>query len=173
MSNPLRTLAPLIALVSALAYLLLPHQWFGYEASRWNVLRRRVFPTFDQLKRDHTDGYAMYSLPESEYAGTVDASVRDVGIKLDRAGYTRMPLSALKRDHTGDLVERASWSKRESLFAPDQVHVMLFDTGDHTRVYAHHERNAYSPRYAYEHYTGIGLDAQRGIEEVRRDLPGV
>lgn len=167
----LKRLAPIVAFASALLYLALPHHLFGYEASRWNVLRRTVFPALDGLKRQYTDGYAMYPLSEHEVAGTVDASVRDVGIKLDKAGYTRMPLSALKRDHTNTLVERASWSKRDSLFAPWQTHIMLFEQPDgRTRVYAHYERNAYSPQFAYEHYRGIGMDFEKGKRIAREDL---
>jgi|AntDeeMetagen285_2_1112576.scaffolds.fasta_scaffold11350_1 hypothetical protein len=169
-SRTLRTLAPLVAFLAAVAFLVLPRRLFGRRASEWNVLRRRVFPILDSLKRDHTDGYAMYSLDKAELVAEVDASVEAVGAQLAREGYTRMPLSALKRDHTADLIEAASWSTRESLFAPDQTHVMLFETDEGTRVYAHHERNAYAPRYAYEHYRGIGQDFEKGKRLARADL---
>lgn len=164
-----KTLAPLVALTCALFYTLLPSHWFGLRASRWNVLRRSILPALDSHKRDH-GGYAKYPLDEAEHVGDLPVSVEAIGEHLADAGYTRMPLSALKLDHTGEYLEAASWSHRESLFAPHQTHVMLFDTDEETRVYAHHEYNAYSPQYAYEHYRGIGMDYEKGKTNARAVL---
>lgn len=167
----IKRLAPIVASAAALAYTLLPRSLFGYTATQWNPLRRWLLPTLDSLKSEGGNGYAMYALDAGEHAAIVNNPVREVSKAFALADYTRMPLSALKKNHTGDIIEAASWSKRDSLFAERQTHAMLFDLGDgRTAVYAHTEYNAYNPKVAYKHYRGKGQNYDDGVHRATKVL---
>jgi len=167
----LKLLAPLVALLAATAKTFVPSRLLGTEGWHWNPIRRLVLPPLDRLKRDRGLGYGSYSLSEDEFAGSHPSTPREVGEELAKSGYSRMPLSALKKSPDGSRVESASWAKRESTTADYQTHVMLFENDDGgTDVYAHHEYNAMSPKHAYEHYRGVDQNFEKGIEMVKEDL---
>ncbi|WP_193788003.1 hypothetical protein [Natronorubrum sulfidifaciens] len=95
-------------------------------------------------------------------------------------GYDRNPMAGLK--YRGNLededFEVTTWAYRESdnSLIPDplafwQTHVFVFDNGDGTfDLYAHYEYSSMNPLVAYKHVRGIGMDRERGVGYVLRNL---
>lgn len=156
-----------VALVGWFAYL--PDRYKGPAADFWNYGRRLLLPLLNRLARRRGLGYASYALGEDEFVGTVDASIDEVELALEDAGFERMPLSALKETPDGR-VERGSWAYRESPLAERQLHVMLFEAADGVDLYAHDEFNAFHPAHALKHYRGVDLDPDAGERQLREML---
>ena len=171
--------AALVASVALYAYLRSPAWVFGPQARFWNPLRRVLVPVLDAVASRHlddrTDGaisYAAYELDNSEHVGRVEASVGEFERALYDSGFTRLPLAALKSLDDGR-IERGSWAKRESLLAPRQTHVMLFESPPGESgidVYAHGEPSAINPATAWKHYRGVEYSPSEGVETMREWL---
>jgi hypothetical protein len=174
-----RLVAAIVATVALIAYLRSPAWVFGPQARFWNPLRRALVPVLDRLAADQLNeatggkiSYASYELDRAGFVARVETSTVDLERALYDAGFTRMPLAALKTLPDGR-IERASWARRAGLLAREQTHVMLFPTppGESgVDVYAHREPNAINPFRAWAHYKGRGYDPAGGVEEIRQWL---
>lgn len=172
MQDPIPIAAGIVSTVALLWFIWALRQprntrYVGPAADYWETLRSVALPLLDR----HMPGVKwQYTLHNREYVGRIDAPPEQVETLLWEHGFTRMPLAAFKQlsDGTG---ESGSWAFRESLTAPEQLHVMLFADQDGTAVYAHMEANALSPFTALAHYRGVGYDPQAGADMLRDKLP--
>lgn len=116
--------------------------------------------------------YTKTSTRESAYVGTVDAIERDVEHTLRDVGLKRSLLSSVhvrRRDDGSRQREDSAYVWRDSLFAPFQVHVVVFANGDGTTdLYAHYERNPWAS--PFRHVDGDGYDVGAGVRRARRLL---
>lgn len=148
----------------------------------WQPLRRVTIPIAHKIaeRKLGDDFYAAYEVGRREHVATLDVPFEDVVEDLEDAGYVPEPLAALKRDWNGS-TEVASYARHhgEKPFpgAPEwlrerQVHVTLFETpdGEGTIVTSHDEYNSWVPWLAEDHYRGIGMDIDRGVEAAADDL---
>lgn len=177
-------IAAVVAGASALLlYGVIGRRWLGADDTWWNALRRTLLPWLDE-RLENTDIYASYELRPREFVGTVDLSVAEVNEELERMGFDRNPIAAMKYAPDGR-PERASWALRDlpeyfddlpplaqsavAALQEDQLHVMLFTRPDgRTDIAVHHEVSSINPRKAADHYEGDGYDVQKGNEQFRQ-----
>jgi len=141
----------------------------GPAADGWEYLRRGVWPLLDRLAPG--THYASYELTDRELVGLIDAPPEEVEQLLWNAGAVRQPLAALKTLPDGRK-EVGSWAFRDSLLAPTQTHVVLFEgiLEGETLVAAHEEPSPLLPWTALDHYRGRGYDVEAGERAVRERL---
>lgn len=168
---------------AVLLYGVLGRRALGADDDWWNALRRVVLPWLDE-QVDGDGLYASYELHPREFVGTVDLSVDEVEEELERLGFDRNPLAALKYAPDGR-PERASWALRDlppyfdelpplaqaavAALQEDQLHVMLFERPDgRTDIAVHHEASSINPEKAAGHFRGDEYDVQKGNEQFRR-----
>lgn len=178
------SLAPIVASIAVLIavyvfYIVLDEQYLGPEDTFWNDLRPKLLPEFDDFAQDIGFGTVNQAYSE-ELACTIDADLPTIESTLHEAGYDRNPMAGLKYrgDRADEEYEVTTWAKRESQHSliPDplafwQTHAFVFENenGSHD-VYAHYEYSSMNPLVAYQHVRAIDLDAERGVQEVRKDL---
>lgn len=138
-----------------------------------NELRRIVLPGLDTIARQR-NFYAMTKVDRKQFVGVVDAPVDEVEVKLENIGGVRNFASSLKVQKDGDY-ESSSYALRESKrwWLPDmvalrQTHVILFELGNKTEMYAHEEYNSLLPVVGLLHYRGHTFNAERGVVTIRR-----
>jgi len=138
--------------------------------------RRSLLPRLDtRLKR--LGGYAMLSVEEAGYVGTVDRPVEELETLLADQGFTYGLVAALKDRpcQTAPEIEAGSWVRRDSPLDAHQLHVHLFRSRDESRtdVYCHHEYNW--KRHPLKHYQMDEIDRERGVELLRNlfDTQGI
>jgi hypothetical protein len=96
-----------------------------------------------------------------QYVGTVDMTEEEVEGLLRRMGFWRNPVAYLKTrtwsPFDSDGVSEGSWVWRESLFAPMQLHVTIFDNEDDGSydICAHWEANWISRPVAHLRETDL------------------
>jgi len=141
---------------------LVPFRWNrGPEGRWWELVRRRISRIAGRL--DPQAGPR--PIAPSEYAGSLDRSLRETEALLWDEGFIRNPIARLKvRD---DTPVAGSWVYRESPLAPLQLHLMLFEGEDGTDVYAHEELSSVNPLCAAAHFTGEGQSVAAGVRRAR------
>jgi len=178
LDTPTAIAASLVATAALLATLWalrqpLAKSWLGPAADGWEHARRGLLPLLDRLLGQYTDDrhYASYELTDRELVGLIDAPPEEVEQLLWDAGAVRQPLAALKTLPDGRK-EVGSWAFRDSLLAPTQTHVVLFEgiLEGETLVAAHQEASPLLPWTALDHYRGRGLDVDAGERVVRERL---
>jgi len=172
--NPTAIAAPLVATAALLATAWALQQprsraLLGPAADGWEYVRRGLWPLLDRLAPGMH--YASYELTDRELVGLIDAPSEEVEQLLWEAGFVRQPLAALKTLPDGRK-EVGSWAFRDSLLAPTQTHVILFEgiLEGETLVAAHQEASPLLPWTALDHYRGRGLDVEAGERAVRERL---
>lgn len=120
--------------------------------------------------------YVQYDLRNKEFVGRVSMDEEEFEKFLHEQGFSRNPLSALKRLARTSEVEEGSWRLVGFDDYPDrQLHIILYDgsavsdadTG-YTYIYAHWEyRWDTNPK---KHYRGVDYDEKEGVLRMRRIL---
>ncbi|WP_254761577.1 hypothetical protein [Natrinema marinum] len=134
-----------------------------------NAVRRSFLPQVHFLLRGTFGGYAVSHTTADEYALTAHCSEGTLEDVLERLGFSRNPVAALKVRMDGNTSE-GSWVWRPSLFADEQLHIVLHDLENEAGidVYAHWECSW--TRHPYHHYVARGYDAEKGVALARRWL---
>ena len=134
-----------------------------------NAVRRTVLPQLHFLLRGTFGGYAISHTTADEYVLTAYCSEETIEDVLERLGFSRNPIAALKVRIDGNTSE-GSWVWRPSLFADKQLHVVVHDLRNDPGVdiYAHWECSWI--RHPLKHYFARGSDAERGVALARRQL---
>lgn len=134
-----------------------------------NAVRRSTLPQLHFLLRGTFGGYAISHTTADEYVLTARCSEATLEDVLERAGFSRNPIAALKVRMDGNTAE-GSWVWRPSLLAGEQLHIVLHDLENETGVdvYAHWECSWI--RHPYRHYLARGYDAERGVALARHWL---
>lgn len=181
-SDPVTTLAPLVALLAAFALAYAPSH-LGDDTRLWRTIRG-LLPYVDAEARSR-GFYTTYTISrDKESVGTWHGSLESLESALEANGYRLGPLAAHKtladgRGEVGswvDLGERIQPAFGEFLrllLRPWQTHITLFEAADDTDGYlvtAHYERSAYSPLWAYWHLRGEDMDIERGVKIVAEQL---
>ncbi|WP_408957653.1 hypothetical protein [Natrinema sp. 74] len=141
----------------------------SYREDFVNALRRRFLPQTHFLLQGTFGGYAVSHTTADEYALTVHCSEATIEDVLEQLGFSRNPIAALKVRMDGNTSE-GSWVWRPSLFADEQLHIVLHDLENESGVdvYAHWECSWI--RHPYKHYVARGYDAEKGVALARRWL---
>jgi len=131
-----------------------------------NRTRELVWPNFHKLFTSFSDAYAMTQTTEDEYVATVYEQLGAFESKLPQWRFRRTPVSSLKIRFDGNISD-GSWVYRESLFADEQLHVVLHEIRDKDAVdvYAHVEDSWI--RHPIGHVTKRNYSAPRGVGSVR------
>ena len=131
-----------------------------------NRTREFVWPNVHKLFTSISDAFAMTQTTEDEYVATVYETLAGVERKLPEMGFQRTPVSSLKIRFDGN-VSDGSWVYRDSLFADEQLHVVLHEIRDTDAVdvYAHVEDSWI--RHPIGHVTKRNYSASRGVSTVR------
>lgn len=134
-----------------------------------NALRRSLLPQLHFLLRGSFGGYAISHTTADEYVLTARCSEETIEAVLDRVGFSRNPIAALKVRTDGNTSE-GSWVWRPSLLADEQLHIVIHDLENEVGVdvYAHWEYSWI--RHPYKHYLARGYDAETGVAIARRWL---
>lgn len=134
-----------------------------------NAIRRTVLPQLHFLLRGTFGGYAISQTTADEYVLTAYCSEETIENVLERLDFSRNPIAALKVRMDGNTAE-GSWVWRPSLFADEQLHVVVHDLENEPGVdiYAHWECSWI--RHPYRHYLSRGYDAEKGVAITRRWL---
>lgn len=143
----------------------------GYSEDVINAARRSFYPQIHYLLRGSFGGYAVSHTTADEYVLTAHCSEDALESLLDRLGFSRNPIAALKVRMDGNTAE-GSWVWRPSPLASSQLHIVLHELEDTEGidVYAHWECSWI--RHPYKHYVARGYDAEKGVELARRRLVG-
>ncbi|MDS0475606.1 hypothetical protein [Natrinema sp. 1APR25-10V2] len=141
----------------------------SYTKDAVNAVRRSLLPDLHFLLRGTFGGYAISQTTADEYALTAYCSEEELEDVLERLGFSRNPIAALKVRMDGNTSE-GSWVWRPSLFADEQLHVVLHDLENEpgVDVYAHWECSWI--RHPYRHYVARGYDAEKGVALARQWL---
>ena len=103
-----------------------------------------------------------------EYVATVDCPIADLESKLLEDGFSWAPFSLYHRTPQGTRPD-GSWTRRSSVLAERQLHVILFAHAPETvHVYAHTEYNWL--RHPLKHLRQVGIDRAAGAGQVRKWL---
>jgi hypothetical protein len=131
-----------------------------------NRARELVWPNFHRVFTSVSDAYAMTQTTEDEYVATVYETLGEFERKLPEMGFQRTPISSLKIRFDGNISD-GSWVYRDSLFADEQLHVVLHEIRDRDAVdvYAHVEDSWI--RHPVGHVTKRNYSAHRGVRSVR------
>lgn len=133
----------------------------GPEGRWWERLRRTGSRLFGRVDDDG----GPRPITDGEFAGTLDCDLGTAERRLYQDGFVRNPMARLKtREGTP---EDGSWVYRESPLAPTQLHLMLFETGERTDVYAHTELSSVNPLCGPAHFRGEGQSVRLGVERAR------
>ncbi|WP_226480183.1 hypothetical protein [Natrinema amylolyticum] len=134
-----------------------------------NAMRRSALPQLHFLLRGTFGWYAVSHTTADEYVLTAHCSEATIETVLDRLGFSRNPIAALKVRVDGNTSE-GSWVWRPSPFADEQLHVVIHDLENEpgVDVYAHWEYSWI--RHPYKHYLARGYDAETGVAMARRWL---
>lgn len=172
MQDPIPIAAGIVSTVALLAYVWALRQprnarYVGPLADWWETLRSVLLQL---LSRRVPRVKWAYTLHEREYVGVIRKPPEEVEQLLWEHGARRNPLAAYKTlsDGTGEI---GSWAFRESLFAENQLHVMLFPAREGTAIYGHMEYSSINPFTALKHYQGQGYDPEAGAKQLRQKLP--
>jgi len=137
------------------------------------VLWSTVFGPLDQVAKS-LGLYTKTTTDPDEFVGTVDSPERDVEHTLAAIdGVGRSLLSSLHvrtRDDGTVQSEDSAYVYRDSIFAPDQTHILVYSNGDGTTdLYAHYEPNPWTR--PIDHYFGNGVHSDgEGVRRARRIL---
>jgi hypothetical protein len=150
----------------------------AHKQDWWEGLREWVIPkigVLTQLLEDITGNnyYVKSSSDETEYVGTVPMGEEALEQELDKMGFQRNPLSALKSTSRTGNEEEGSFRKIGFEHSPDmQLHLILYGQkekgegeSDEMYLYAHWEKRW--DRHPIEHYRGVGKDDERGVTLTR------
>ena len=131
-----------------------------------NKARRLLWPQFHRLLTAVSDTYAITQTTEDEYALTVLEPQQNLEERLPQLQFRRTPVSALKIRLDGNISD-GSWVHRESLFADEQLHVVLHELEGRVGVdvYAHTEDNWI--RHPLLHLRKKNYSAGTGVSLVR------
>ena len=138
----------------------------SYREDIVNAVRRSFLPQIHFLLRGTFGGYAISHTTADEYVLTAHCSEQAIEDILERLGFSRNPIAALKVRVDGNTSE-GSWVWRPSLFADEQLHIVLHDLENRSGVdvYAHWECSLI--RHPYRHYLARGYDAETGVALAR------
>lgn len=130
----------------------------------YNVVRRRLLPAVHSTLDLLIGGYALSDTPADEYVATLNCSESKTEALLSDLGFSRNLIASLKVRSDGN-VSDGSWVFRESLLAEYQLHAILHETDEGTKLYAHWEHS--SIRHPYSHYTAQEYSAEQGVSKMR------
>ncbi|MFA9417837.1 hypothetical protein [Natrinema sp. HArc-T2] len=138
----------------------------SYREDIVNAVRRSFLPQLHFLFRGTFGGYAISHTTADEYVLTAHCSEQAIEDILERLGFSRNPIAALKVRVDGNTSE-GSWVWRPSLLADEQLHIVLHDLENRSGVdvYAHWECSWI--RHPYRHYFARGYDAETGVALAR------
>lgn len=91
-----------------------------------NAVRRSFLPQLHFLLRGTFGWYAISHTTADEYVLTAHCSEETIETVLERLGFSRNPIAALKVRTDGNTSE-GSWVWRPSPLADDQLHVVIHD----------------------------------------------
>lgn len=186
--GPIEILAPLVAIIAALALTHPTLNHLGDDTEFWRSVRRYL-PGLDEEARDR-GFYTEYDIGDEEIAGVAYLELEELETTLQELNFRPSPLAAHKL-LPDDRREIRSWGRYGGvdvdalpwpfnavyllMYPYQDPHVTLFpaergDVGDEeipdgaVLVTAHHEKSPYNPLVAYEHLRGKGYDVDRGVE---------